>query len=242
MDIPKAVIFDCDGTLVDSEEVHFLGWRHAFAQYGYDLSAEDYTRQFAGRGESAVAVKANGLTGRECAQQIIRLKSDFFHQAQGKGIPSIAPTIELLRRLAEARGTLGFKLAVASGAGKEEILRNLRHHQIEHFFDVILSGADDLAEYADPEGTNKPKPYVYLKTAMLLGCRAEECIAIEDSSPGVAAAVAAGCRTIAIPNRYTKGQDFSRAHLLVETFAGLELSDFFNHYKELKHDSISSSF
>lgn len=223
----KAVIFDCDGTLVDSEEVHYLGWRHAFAKFGYDLTPEDYTAKFAGRGELFVADRANDLTGVNCAKDVLRNKTEYFHQTQLKGIAAIAPTIDFLRRLVEVREFLGLKLAVASGASKVEILRNLRHHQIDHFFDVILSGQDDLAEYQDPEGTNKPKPYVYQKTAKLLGCAPEECIAIEDSAPGVTAAVTAGCKTIAIPNRYTKGQDFSHAHFHFETFEGVEILDFF---------------
>lgn len=226
----KAIIFDCDGTLVDSEEVHYLGWRHAFAKFGYHLSPEDYTAKFAGRGEHYVAQRANDLTGFNCAGEILRDKVDYFHQTQLRGIAPIAPTMEFLHRLVQVREFLGLKLAVASGAGKQEILRNLRHHQIEHFFDVILSGQDELAEYQDPEGTNKPKPYVYQKTAKLLGVAPEECIAIEDSSPGVTAAVTAGCKTIAIPNRYTKGQDFSHAHFLFETFEGVEILDFFDHY------------
>src|SRR5262249_53665661 len=120
-----------------------------------------------------------------------------------------------------------FKLAVASGARKEEILQNLKSLNIEHYFDVILSGRDDLSEYQDLEGTNKPKPYVYLKVAQELGFKPEECVAIEDSRTGVTSAVKPGCFTIAVPNDYTQQHDLSHAHMKIKSFEGLSINDFF---------------
>lgn len=69
-------------------------------------------------------------------------------------------------------------------------------------FDVIVSVAD-LAEYTDLEGINKPKPYIYLQTAKLLGLHPEQCAAIEDSRTGISSAVNAGCISVAVRNAYT---------------------------------------
>ena len=143
-------------------------------------------------------------------------------------------SVEFAIQLFQQKEKRGLKLAVASGAKKEEIIHHLRSLNIEHYFDIILSGRDDLSEYQDPEGTNKPKPYVYLKAAKLLGVPPHECIAIEDSKTGVSSAVGAGCITIAVPNQYTRGHDLSHAHIIMDSFAGLSVDDFFNKVLSLK--------
>lgn len=89
-----------------------------------------------------------------------------------------------------------------------------------------------MAEYKDPEGTNKPKPYVYLKAAKMLGIEPRQCIAIEDSRSGISAAVAAGCITVAVPNDFTKRQDLSHAHFKIESFAGLNFNGFLQQIKQ----------
>ena len=91
-------------------------------------------------------------------------------------------------------------MGLASASPKDEILLNLQQHQIEHLFDVIISGKDDLSEYNDPEGVNKPKPYIYLHAAKLLDISPQQCVVIEDSRSGVTAGVDAGCFVIAVPN------------------------------------------
>ena len=222
----KAIIFDCDGTLVDSEEAHYLSWRHALAKHGYELKAESYTSHFVGRGEAVLKI-ANDLVGYDCCEEVLKDKREFFHKSQQEGLPPIAATLGFLHLLVKEKEKHGLKLAVASGARKEEILHHLRGLGIEDLFDAVLSGQDDVLEYRDPEGTNKPKPYVYLKAAKMLGVAPEECIAIEDSRSGVSAAVKAGCITIAVPNRYTRGEDLSHAHFKLDSFAGLTVDDLF---------------
>ncbi len=137
-------------------------------------------------------------------------------------------TVAFALRLFQEKKKRGLKFGVASGARKKEILLHLKAIGINTFFDVILSGKDDLSEYRDSEGTNKPKPYVYLKTAKMLGLIPEECIAIEDSGIGIKAAVSAGCFTIAVPNAFTKAHDLSRAHLQIDSFAGISVDAFFS--------------
>lgn len=222
----KAVIFDCDGTLVDSEELHYLAWRAAFERYGHLLEKAYYIQHFAGAGEAAVVKAAVQLLGHDCSQEIIEEKNRSFEAYQGAGLNGIDSTIDFATRLYEQKERLGLKLAVASGARKIDILRCLEQLKIEHYFDLILSGHDDVAEFQDPEGTNKPKPYVYLKTAKLLGLQPEECIAIEDSRTGVSAAVSAGCFTIAVPNPFTIQNDLSHAHLKISSFANWSVEDF----------------
>ncbi len=110
-------------------------------------------------------------------------------------------------------------------------MAHLRHLGIEDYFDLVLSGIDDLTEYYDPEGTNKPKPYIYQKMANLLGLAPEECVAIEDSRPGLTAAVNAGYLTVAIPHAFSRHQDFSSATIRIESLQGFSVNDFLEKIK-----------
>lgn len=78
----------------------------------------------------------------------------------------------------------------------------------------------------DLEGVNKSKPYIYLHAAKLLGFAPQECVAFEDSSPELTAAVRAGLITFAVPNHYTKKQDFSEAEFVISSSTELDLEDF----------------
>lgn len=222
----KAIIFDCDGTLVNSEPAHILSWQQALRERGEELSLEE-ARSFAGRPSDKSALYLAKKLGVDCADELLSKKKAHFHSLQNAGHPAIQPTIDFLHQLATERDRLGLKIALASAAEKEEIFSNLRHHNIEHLFDIILSGKDDLNDYSDPEGVNKPKPYIYLHTAKQLNLEPSQCVVIEDSRPGVTAGVDAGCFTIAVPNSYTKHHDLSHAHLTIDSFSGIDAEGFF---------------
>lgn len=220
----KGIIFDCDGTLVDSEEHHYQAWKRAFEKHGVEISPELYI-EFAGLGDQYVLNRSLELIGSDFRQQLFSDKNLHYRKLQEEGVAPIGATLEFLHTLFAERESHGLKLAVASGARREDILKNLSLLGVDHYFDIILSGADDLPEYEDPEGTNKPKPYVYLKAAKELGVLPHECIAIEDSQPGVAAAVSAGCFTIAIPNLLTRCHDLTLADLTIESLSGMTATD-----------------
>lgn len=223
----KAIIFDCDGTLVNSEREHYLAWQGALQEKGHYLTKEFYINHFSGQGDFEISKMTVDILGENLAEELLSHKHKLFDEYSANGISPIEATVAFAKRLFEQKEKLGLKLAVASGARREEIIRHLKHLNIEHYFDVILSGKDDVAEYKDPEGTNKPKPYVYLKTAKMLGMKPEECAAIEDSHVGVTSAVAANCFTIAIPNPYTHQHDISQAHMKIDSFADLTVDEFF---------------
>jgi len=99
-----------------------------------------------------------------------------------------------------------------------EIYENLAQIGVsKEAFDAILSGKDDLTHIQDPEGTNKPKPYIYQLAADRLAVKPQECLVFEDTSAGVISAADAGMDVIAVPNEFTKEHDFSRA-LYMTTF------------------------
>jgi beta-phosphoglucomutase-like phosphatase (HAD superfamily) len=150
----------------------------------------------------------------------------YYRELCKEGIPPIEATVTFLKRLASEKGTRGIKIGVCSAAGKQTILSHLKHLKIDHLIDLVLSGREDLGEYADPEGVNKPKPYIYIHAMKELKVSPEECVVIEDSSPGVTAGVRARCYTIAIPNEYTKRQDLSQAHWALDSFSNMDVTLF----------------
>lgn len=212
----KGIIFDCDGTLVDSEMMHYQTWSRALKKHGVDFKLEDYC-PFVGTSIDVTAHGLAGKIGKVCAQELKAEKRTFFRALINKGVQPIEDTLAFLHQLVKEQKQFGYKLGVASGAPREEISVYLRHLQIEHYFDVVLSGRDDLGHYTDPEGVNKPKPYIYQEAAKRLGLAVNECIAIEDSHIGVTASAKAGCITVAIPTIYSRQHDFSAAHWVLSS-------------------------
>lgn len=221
----KAIIFDCDGTLVDSEDAHIAAWRHALQNRGQELSLEQCL-YCTGKSTTEIAKILSHDIGQDCSHDLLTEKRAYYRELHSQGFPPIEATVDFVQRLAHEKARLGLKLGVASAASKPEIFRNLRHLGIEELFDVILSGQDDLGEYSDPEGVNKPKPYIYLHAAKLLNVSPVECVVVEDSLTGIASAKAAGCITVAIPNRVTERQDLSAATLRMDTLSGVSVDHF----------------
>lgn len=226
------VVFDCDGTLVDTEPLHFLSWQQALAERGISFTQEDCSL-------------ISGLSGIEIAKRfdlqnpeiLFDDKRKHYEKLQKKGVAPIHRTVNFVKKIYELKDFLGLKFAVASAAHKEEILINLTQIGLENYFEVIISGQNDLSHFSDPEGTNKPKPYIYLHTAHLLGLSPHMCMAFEDTQFGVDAAASAGFITFAVPSSFTKTQNFSKAHYLISSEEDLEISDIL--YKMKK---ISDSF
>ncbi len=221
----KAIIFDCDGTLVDSEESHLAAWKKVASNYTSNFTQNDYI-EFVGGSDSSLSQILAKRIGHDSAAELLIQKRDYFLEYLHNGLPPIVETVKFVKKLFKERESHGLKLAVASAALKYEVLANIKTIGFENRFDVVLSGHDDLDDYSDPEGVNKPKPYIYLHAAKLLGISPSECIVIEDSFTGVAAGANAGCFTVAIPNAFSKTHDLSRASLKLDSFSGLTIKNF----------------
>ncbi len=179
------MVFDCDGTLVDSEPLARRAWRDALAPYGYAVTDADlaaclgrsypYTHaHFAARVQLPAAEELWPAFARR-----------LFSMLDDELVP-FADAVETARELA-ARGV---PLAVASSSRRERLERTLARAGLDDVFGVTVAG-DEIER-------GKPAPDMFLAAASRLGRRPGECIAIEDSPPGVAAARAAGMVTIAI--------------------------------------------
>jgi HAD superfamily hydrolase (TIGR01509 family) len=185
----SAVIFDCDGTLVDSEPLAWRAWRDLLAGHGYELRPEDIelTR---GRGwpeihgHFAEAVPEIG----DSAGAWTGFSGRLFALLEAELTPfddAIGTARELHRR--------GIPVAVASSSPRARLDATLRAAGLHELFDVTVAG-DEVAR-------GKPAPDLFLAAAERLGVAPADCVAVEDSPPGVAAAVAAGMTVVAVARK-----------------------------------------
>lgn len=191
IDFPKdgfeAVIFDCDGTLVDSMPAHFDAWCEALASYGASgIFKEDVFFAMGGRPTKDIVVDLNEEYGLKLDPSNIALaKREAFLKKLHK--------VEFIEEVADfARSLRGIvPLAVASGGSRYVVEKTLKLLDCSDWFDEVVT-ADDVEN-------GKPSPEIFLHAAKLLGVAPEKCLVIEDAPPGVLAAEAAGMRVITIP-------------------------------------------
>jgi beta-phosphoglucomutase len=234
----KAIVFDCDGTLVDSEYAHFTAWRKTLLKYKYDFKLEDW-HQFAGKGDIFIADFYSQKLAQNIKSELLAYKKSIYSDMQLAGFPPIKSTVDFACLLAQEKERLGIKLAVASAGRREETIKSLRSIGILDYFDVILSGQDDLDDYHDPEGNNKPKPYIYLHAAKLMNLDPHECVAIEDSHTGVMAAFRAGYIVIAVPNMFTNQHDFSNADMVLKSLSNFSINEFITYMQKHQKNRLS---
>lgn len=197
----KAVLFDHDGTLVDSEHVHFLHWRRILARYNVAFTEADYRQHYAGIPTPQNALRLAEIhrldvTPHALTVQKEVLTAEYLEQ-------TAMPLMPFAKRVVASFLRYKLALGVVTGAGKSGVNSTLQFHDLAGSFSAIATG-DDVTH-------SKPSPDVYLYALQQLGIAAKQCIAVEDTSTGVQAAVAAGITCCAVPNQYSRDHDFSKA-------------------------------
>ena len=180
-----AVIFDCDGTLVDSEPLARTAWVQALAPYGYAVTDADI--------DGAVGLPYERVHGYFAQRAALPPAADFWPEYSRELFALIESGLVVFEDAAGTARELqarGVPLAVASSSPRERLHRTLQRVELLDAFDATVAG-DEVAR-------GKPEPDMYLVAAERLGVDPGDCVAIEDSPPGVAAAVAAGMATVAI--------------------------------------------
>lgn len=206
----KAVIFDHDGTLVDSEKLHYRIWRDVLSGLGVDFPEADYAKDYSGfptRHNARTLVNAYQLDIDP--EALFRLKEKRINSLLARESFSLMPGV---KDAVNACRQMALSLAIASGARRNEVANTLKVHGFTGMFDAIACSED----VAHP----KPAPDVYLLALDGLGLAAEQCVAVEDSYSGLQSAKAAGLRCIAVPNAYSANHDFSQADVIVRGLAG----------------------
>lgn len=179
---PKAVIFDCDGVLVDSEVLALEVEIELLAEMGLDYDRVDYVTRFLGRSEAAW----RDLLDQDCRARTGRpLAEDFLHRNHERLSRAVRERLTEVAGCAAAVAALALPKAVASSSKAAFLREKLALTGLLPVFDPHVYSADLVARA-------KPHPDVFLHAAGALGVDPERCLAIEDSVNGVVAARAAG--------------------------------------------------
>lgn len=211
----RGLIFDFDGTILDTETPDFESWRLEYAVFGVELPLQLWVQIIGTNTPDIFEPHAwlEGKLGKALDRETLRARRN---AAMFDLIAAERPRPGVEDWLAGARER-GLGLAIASTSSRGWVERHLGNIGLLDTFDHLACG-NEVARV-------KPAPDLYQLALERLGLEPHEAIAIEDSRNGVAAAKGAGLFTIATPNRMTAGLDFSAADLRVESLAGLDLDD-----------------
>lgn len=185
----EAVVFDMDGTLVDSERLSFAAWAPAAQELGVSVP-DDLAKQFIGRNKNSyMGLLAEYLGGdTDLAWRLYDLHIELFERAAEHGLRAKPGA----REACEALRAAGIKLAVASSSARDTVENRLGRVGLLDMFSILTCG-DEVAG-------SKPKPDIFLEAARRVGSEPAACAAIEDSFNGVRAGHAAGMRTFMVPD------------------------------------------
>lgn len=209
----KAVIFDMDGVLIDSEPIHYLSNVTLLKKLSVDFSY-DYYKQFIGSTCSHMWTCIARDFNLEQSPEWLNTEGNKICEklVETNGYPPIEGAKELVCSIKKA----GYKLAVASSSALKTIKKNMDSQGLTEYFDELVSGED----VANP----KPAPDVFLKAAKMLGVEPGECLVIEDSRNGVLAAKAAGMICLGFINPNSGDQKLDKADYLTESFVEMDAS------------------
>jgi HAD superfamily hydrolase (TIGR01509 family) len=210
---PAAVLFDFDGIVLDSETPEYESHRRIYERCGVTLTVDEWCGVIGTWSEghdeqwfARLCERSAGAPGRD----------DYFAERR-RIFEAIVPA-DPMRGIGELLAALrdaAIPTAIASSAPARWVVGAVERLGIRPLFDAVVTG-DQVAH-------RKPAPDVYLEAARRLGVDPAQSIAIEDSAPGIAAARAAGMKTIAIPHWLTESHDLSGADLAVAHAGDLTL-------------------
>jgi beta-phosphoglucomutase len=217
----RAVVFDFDGVIANSEPLHFAAFREVLAADGVELSEHDYYARYLGYDDAGVFRAVSQERGLpwdvDRVAALVDRKAVLLEGLEGGGAILFPGADQAIRRLAAS-----LPLAIASGALRLEILRILNRTGLTQYFGAIVAAEDSPA--------GKPAPDPYLRAVDRLSAASgqqlapAECVAVEDSHWGLESARAAGLRTVAITHTYPASA-LGAADLLIDHLDRLTIAD-----------------
>lgn len=186
----KALIFDLDGTLVDSMPAHFRAWCQALSDHGSPgVFPEDVFYAMGGRPTRDIVQIINGERGLHLDPEGVALSKKRHFM---KELSSIELIEEVSNFAKENRGKV--PMGVASGGSRVVVEKTLQMVGLSDWFDEVVS--------SDEVENGKPAPDVFLEAASRLGVSPEDCVVFEDGRAGIEAALAAGMKVVTVPTHF----------------------------------------
>lgn len=202
MPLARHVVFDLDGVIVDSEPIHERANDEYLARLGARID-ETLREDMMGRRVRELTDAIAERFGRPPGEVFAEREAIFWRLLESGGVRAMPGLEAAIARLSGA----GLELAVVTSGTRAYVDLVLERLGVRAAFAAVVSGEDVT--------NGKPHPEGYLRVAALLGADPADCVALEDTFHGVAAATAAGMHAVAVPNALTAGMDFSAADAVV---------------------------
>ena len=216
----KAVIFDMDGVIIESEPLHYVAYHKMFNDFNIEVPNALY-ESFTGKSTLNICKQLCDIYKLEAAPEtLVHLKRKHFDY-----IFENDTTFDLMEGVLDLIKDYhknGLTLVLGSSATMPSIERIFKKFDLNKYFKAKLSGAD-LKE-------SKPHPEIFIKAAEATGFSKEQCMVIEDATNGITAAKAAGIFCVAYDSFHSKNQDYSQADLVIKKF------------DEIRYDKIKQLF
>lgn len=220
----RAVVFDMDGLMIDSEKIYWEAGRQVAREYGKEVSDQTLGRMMGRKPLESVALFAGELGLSEPPEVLLEQREAKVMRVLERGVEPMPGLMEVLPVLSQQ-----FKLGIATSARRYIVDVIMRHLPVEKFFAVIQT-SDDVTN-------GKPNPEIYLKALGKLGVSPLDSFVLEDSSNGALAGKRAGAYAIAVPSQYTREQDFSFVD-----YVARDLSDAASHIGKNVAQPVSAVF
>ena len=202
----EAIVYDVDGTMVNSEPLHVSAWDEALKASGKELShlSDNFIKTMAGKKPIVIAAgMVEELQLLISAEKLLELKSSLFLEKARTSLEEMPGAVESIRRFKDA----GYKLAIGTSLDRELLDIILKSLNVSDFFNVIVTG--------DQIKNGKPHPETYLTVSKKLELAPDKLVVFEDAQSGIQSAKAAGTLCIAIENKNAVVQDTHEADITV---------------------------
>ncbi|MTE25830.1 HAD family hydrolase [Winogradskyella ouciana] len=217
----KAVLFDMDGVIIDTEPLHRKAYLQMFDNVKIDVSPELY-ESCTGQSTMNICKRlVEHFNLKQQPEELVQLKRNNY-KSLFKNDDDLALIDGVLERIKDYRNN-DVTLVVASSASMHGINQIFERFNLNQYFNAKFSGAD-LEK-------SKPHPEIFLKAARHTGFKNSECMVIEDSTNGIKAANAADIFCVGFKSKHSTGQDYSKADLVISDFEEIAYSNSSNFFK-----------
>ncbi len=197
-----ALIFDLDGLLADTEGLHCRSYQQTLAEIGIELTDEEYAEHWIRNGGSITEFLKS--KDKEYSPALRERKIEIYLKLVDECLTPMPGALDLLKN------TYGNKrLALASSGFGAQVDYVLNKLSIKSYFEAVA--------YRENVKRLKPHPDIFLYAAEQLNVKPDNCLVFEDAEKGILAAHAAGMKSIAVPNKFTRNNDFSKATLVLDS-------------------------